>query len=63
MQAMYDFDGVHLENEITTDFLKKSRARMQGVTKIKKAVKEDLQKKNAKEEKEEDYERSRKGIY
>lgn len=63
MQEIYDFDGVHLENEITTDFLKKSRARIQGVTEIEKTVKKDLQKENTKEEKEGDYERSRKGIY
>ena len=57
-----EFDGIHMENEITTDFLVKSRARTQAVRDIQKSIEKEKSE-VTKGKEEEDYGRASKSIY
>ena len=54
MEECYEFDGIHLSNEITTDLLNLKEARMQGTKYIESELKNDFNKDYTKEEQEED---------
>lgn len=58
-----EFDKPHLENEITTYFLGKSKARTGAVRDIQKSIEKEKNEVTKEKEEGEGYERTSKGVY